>query len=557
MPLFACSLCLNHRDFSTFAKLFRHVGLFHQNDPSFRLSCDLSPSCGSSYKTYAAYRAHIYRRHSLLLQKPPSFPDDQGSPPSHDLSQQGAHDSDPSTCADDEARNPGTASLPDAPRLSNDDDSEGQISLADIQRIYIRFLVQLREEYLLPKKIISIISSNIVVLMEGLHKLAQERSIPWPQQMTPTANTRSDERVIESSELTNVFRNISTVIEATTRSEYEFVKLCKRFMDYQAPQEILLSDPGNNAEHGYFIPIARTLSALLRHQEMLPLIAGNLNYHREAVKNDDDLMFSLRDSSFGSRIDDASLLIQLYVDDIGLTNPIGPRKDRHKMTMMYFLLEDIPDKFRSQVQSINLLAIGPTNALKVRGVFEFSLLHSFFLCPKDPKKLHRFFQPIVNDINAIQSDGLVINGVKVTFSFSTLSADNLAAHQIGGYQASFSSGYFCRRCHLLFTDRGLPFSSSTAVWRTSVTHDDCLRRIQVDPHHLPLLGIVGPSVLEQLEGFHPTASLPGDCMHDFLEGCCPLVLLVLLKEASASRLLTYGERLVNATSFVELSTFLL
>lgn len=179
-----------------------------------------------------------------------------------------------------------------------------------------------------------------------------------------------------------------------------------------------------------------------------------------------------------------------------------------------------------------------------------------FVFSKDPEKLNRFFQPIVNGINALQSDGLHVNGVKVTFSFSTLSADNLAAHQIGGYQASFSSGYFCRRCHLLFADRALPFSSSTSVWRTSVTHDDCLRRIQVDPHHIPLFGIVGPSVLERMEGFHPTASLPGDCMHDFLEGCCPLVLLLLLKEASASRLLTYGQRLVNAASLDELSSFL-
>ena len=551
MPLFACSLCLNNRGFSTFAKLFRHVGLFHQNDPSFRLNCNLNPSCGSSYKTYAAYRAHVYRHHFLLLQKPSSVPDDQGSPPSSDLLDPVAQNSDPSMCADDEESNPDTESSPDASRLSNDDECEEHITLGEIQRLYIRFLVQLREEYLLPKKIISIISGNIVVLMDGLHKLAQQQSIPWPQPIRATVNTRSDERVIESSALTNVVRNISTTIEATTRSEYEFVKLCKRFMDYQAPQEILLSTSGNKAEYGYFIPIARTLSSLLRHREMLPLIAGNVNYHREAVKNDDDLMFSLRDSSFGSRIDDASLLIQLYVDDIGLTNPIGPRKDRHKMTMVYFLLEDIPDQCRSQVQSINLLAIGPTNALKVPDVSEFSLMRSFFACSKDPEKLDRFFQPIVNDINALQSDGLDINGVKVTFSFSTLSADNLAAHQIGGYQASFSSGHFCRRCHLLFTDRTVPFSSSTAVWRTSVDHDDCLRQIQVDPHHRPLFGIVGPSVIERLEGFHPTTSLPADCMHDFLEGCCPLVLLVLLKEASASRLLTYGERRLNAACLDE------
>lgn len=365
MPLFVCSLCMNNRGFSTFAKLFRHIGLFHQNDSSFRLSCELNPSCGSAYRTYAAHRAHVYRHHSLLLQKSFSVPDDPRLVPSHDLFGPVAHNADSLMCADDEGSNSDTESSPGARRLSNDDAREEDISLGDIQRIYIRFLIQLREEYLLPKKIISIISSNIVVLMEATHKLAQQRSIPWPQQITTTAKNRSVERVIESSALTNVIRGISSAIEATTKSEYEFVKLCKRFMNYQAPEEIRLSAPGKKAEYAYFIPIARTLSSLLRHREMLPLIAGNLNSHREAVKNDGDLMFSYRDGSFGSWIDDASLLVQLYVDDIGLTNPIGPRKDRHKMTMVYFLLEDVPDQFRSQVQSINLLAIGSTNALKV------------------------------------------------------------------------------------------------------------------------------------------------------------------------------------------------
>jgi hypothetical protein len=226
MPLFACSLCLDNRGFSTFAKLFRHVGLFYQNDPSFRLNCNLNPSCGSSCKTYAAYRAHVYRHHFLLLQKPSSVPDDQGSPPPNDLLEPVAQNSDPSMCADDEESNPDTESSPDASRLSNDDECEEHITLGEIQRLYIRFLIQLREEYLLPKKIISIISGNIVVLTEGLPKLAQQQNIAWPQSITTTGNTRSDERVIESSAFTNVVRNISTAIEKKTRSEYEFVRLC-------------------------------------------------------------------------------------------------------------------------------------------------------------------------------------------------------------------------------------------------------------------------------------------------------------------------------------------
>lgn len=100
---------------------------------------------------------------------------------------------------------------------------------------------------------------------------------------------------------------------------------------------------------------------------------------------------------------------------------------------------------------------------------------------------------------------------------STLSAHNLAAHEIGGYQVLFSSGYFCRRRHILFNNRNLSFLSSSTAWRTSI--------------------------IERLERFHPTTSLPPDCVHDFLEGCSPLVLMALLKDASSSRLMTYGEKI--------------
>lgn len=90
-----------------------------------------------------------------------------------------------------------------------------------------------------------------------------------------------------------------------------------------------------------------------------------MNFHRKAVEHDDDLMVSFRHGNFGAGIDATDHLIQLYIDDVGLTNTIGPRRDRQKMTMIYFLLDGIPDQFRSLLQSINLVAVVPSQALKV------------------------------------------------------------------------------------------------------------------------------------------------------------------------------------------------
>ncbi|CAF4239238.1 unnamed protein product, partial [Rotaria sordida] len=44
-----------------------------------------------------------------------------------------------------------------------------------------------------------------------------------------------------------------------------------------------------------------------------------------------------------------SLLFHLYIDEIGLTNPIGAKKDTQKITMLYFQLEHLPDIVRSNI----------------------------------------------------------------------------------------------------------------------------------------------------------------------------------------------------------------
>jgi hypothetical protein len=127
------------------------------------------------------------------------------------------------------------------------------------------------------------------------------------------------------------------------------------------------------------------------------------------------------------------------------------------------------------------------------------------------------------------------------FSFSTLVADNLAAHFMGGYQTTFSTGHFCRRCFITYPDRNLPMSVTKFDVRTTINHDNIVEQINTSPHKSGLMGVVGQSVLQDLDGFHPTMALPADLMHDFLEGTCPLVIVGVLKEASTKRLLTYGE----------------
>ncbi|CAF1657680.1 unnamed protein product [Rotaria magnacalcarata] len=156
-------------------------------------------------------------------------------------------------------------------------------------------------------------------------------------------------------------------------------------------------------------------------------------------------------------------------------------------------------------------------------------------------KAKRFLQPIINNLNELQVNGLFINGNHLKFTFSTMVADNLAAHLIGGFQMSFNNGYFCRRCYIKSADRNLPISMTKADTRTCIDYDKFVEKVIRNPYESPLMGINEKSALEGLIGFHPIMSLPGDLMHDYIEGICPLVMMALLKQASSMRLVTYGE----------------
>ncbi|CAF1461136.1 unnamed protein product [Didymodactylos carnosus] len=122
----------------------------------------------------------------------------------------------------------------------------------------------------------------------------------------------------------------------------------------------------------------------------------------------------------------SDLLPQLYTDGISVTNPRGPKKDAHKLTVVYYILEDIPDTYRSKLSSVMLLAITNTNYLNT-----------------DVKR-KKFYVPIIDELNKLQSNGLYIHSLDtgVSSKFTTMCTDNLAAHEVGDFQMNFNANFF-------------------------------------------------------------------------------------------------------------------
>ncbi len=47
-------------------KIIQHVGLVHNHEPNFRITCGLN-NCKSSFTVYESFRRHVYRKHRKLV----------------------------------------------------------------------------------------------------------------------------------------------------------------------------------------------------------------------------------------------------------------------------------------------------------------------------------------------------------------------------------------------------------------------------------------------------------------------------------------------------------
>lgn len=379
MSVFDCSFCGTNRHFGSFAKMFQHITLYHQNEPNFSITCDLHTKCGVLYKTYSAYKAHVYRQHASELHLKNKFNNDSNVNPDENHTQETMdnftlvsgiiNDDDDNFEAvfmdDDCVTN--TCNPESFFGSVNPDESFSELLLI-IKRSFIMFILKLREEYLLPQGVTNIISTYIISLIDHLEILLDKKAffpITDIYSSSTSSLTKQNEKVIEIYQLHDTLNDFTNIIESISKNNYQFIKNCEKYFDYNSPEEVVLSSPDETVEYAYFIPIDRTLPLMLKSQPLLLEISKNIQHQRIIVEDDSDLMFSIRDGQFGHRFDEDSLLIQLYLDDIGLTNPLGAKRDKHKMTMVYFSLEDVPDKYRSKLDFIQLVAVCESKHLKV------------------------------------------------------------------------------------------------------------------------------------------------------------------------------------------------
>ena len=134
-------------------------------------------------------------------------------------------------------------------------------------------------------------------------------------------------------------------------------------------------------------------------------------------------------------------------------------------------------------------------------------------------------EPFVSDVKKLETEGItcMTNDGAINFKGSLVCcvADNLAAHAVGGFVESFTSGKCCRFCMINKSDFSDIF---IATPRTTDAHDVHCSLVKQNADLARVYGVKGTSCLNELTFYHAVNGLPPDITHDIFEGIWKYVL---------------------------------
>uniref|UniRef100_A0A1X7T9Z5 Uncharacterized protein n=1 Tax=Amphimedon queenslandica TaxID=400682 RepID=A0A1X7T9Z5_AMPQE len=258
------------------------------------------------------------------------------------------------------------------------------------------------------------------------------------------------------------------------------------------------------SEYAYDIPLEKSLQQLLSNSSIFDQVMSG---HCQ----NDNLFEDYCDGSIFKNhllfsVNPTALQVMLYYDDLEICNPIGSRAKKHKIGVFYYILGNIPPKWRSSLKVIQLVTI-----------VRHSLIHEY--------GIDKILQPFMESIKKFEkAEGvdLNINGQQHNFrgTITIVCADNLASWSLGGYKALASALRKCRFCMAIAEDMSSKFLSEEFQPRTRITHANHVTHLAgpLHDHIATTYGIVRDSILNQSQFFHVTEGLAPDIMHDILEG---------------------------------------
>jgi hypothetical protein len=451
------------KTFSTSAEYIAHIKSHFGDGSGFSVRCPFN-NCGKSYSVKSSFTAHISRKHAdtsaEILPAPNAVVD--------------------------------TADDLDGDDVCRDNDSNC-LSLIEQEQ----FLTSMALFYLKLQAKLLIPASTVQLILEEygtVNTVGQNHVCSWLKEklrLLGIEQDKVDEVALEfmQNDLFNKFT------KGPLRSDKSRKAFYKSNFSYVEPREIFLGeDDLKKKRYCMYVPIIDSLTALLKQPAV--------KHQFEAGGVPDGGQF-LQDICDGEVIKQSRFFIDnpkaiqivLYADAFEVANPLGSGRKKHKVHAVYFILANLEIFSRSSVDQIQLA----------------------LLCREaDFKKFgsNKVYGQLMSDLQKLEKDGFTIDGECIKGSVVSFCADNLGAHEIGGFTENFSrSEFFCRYCQV--SRESFVISPATiGKLRTPENYREAVSN--------GTFGVKSNSILNSLDHYH--VCMPGlaPCLgHDLLEGIVP------------------------------------
>jgi len=289
--------------------------------------------------------------------------------------------------------------------------------------------------------------------------------------------------------------------------------------EYIESKEILLginniiTRINNIVETCQYVPIIDSLSMVLRNTEIRDAIEAEKESSNGILTSFVDGQH-FKNYPFFQKYKHA-IRIQLYYDELEITNPLGSKTCIHKLGVFYYTIQNLPCNMNSELSSIHVLLL---------------------CCHVDIKKytMNKVLGPFLKNLAKLESDeGVLIflGEEKYTLraSIAAFCGDGLAIHEIFNF-LSPSCNLFCRMC--LYTREDLHNGSTNmGQQRTVKIYNEHLNLLQITNYSnnaKTLTGMHGECYLHSSRFFHICRNLIFDPMHDILCGIGPMIIKLIL-----------------------------
>ncbi|XP_065099819.1 uncharacterized protein [Paramisgurnus dabryanus] len=317
------------------------------------------------------------------------------------------------------------------------------------------------------------------------------------------------------NELVEAVMKSNVLVSATEEgAELSTAKRRKTFVRSHYPLVLPVQyTVGLNESTVVYVPVLQMLQAMFKNTDVLQKIQEtNPSPPGMYMSHEDGTYF--QENQLLSEAGELKFSLILYVDDLEIANPLGTSRKIHKLCAVYWLLANLPSKYRSSLHVIQLALLCKVSDVQRCGY-------------------ESILSPLLKDLQTLEQDGIFIEtlGRCVRGTVLCVAADNLAAHGLAGFVQSFRGQYVCRFC-CCSTDQIQisEVSEGEFSMRTKETHDLHVQNV-VQGENEAHFGVVDECPLSKaLQHFHTVTGFPPDILHDLFEGVVPVELALCIRE---------------------------